>query len=80
MPPYSSDLNPPDYFLWGYLKDRVYQDNPKTTEALKENIKREIIWIPGEMLNTVVDNFNIRVTVVFQHIHRAYYELLKKKV
>ena len=34
-PPYSPDLNPPDYFLWGYLKDRVYEDNPPTIERLK---------------------------------------------
>ena len=25
-PPRSPDLTPPDYFLWGYLKGRVYQN------------------------------------------------------
>ena len=59
-------MNPPDYFLKEYLKDRVYQDNPQTTEALKENIKREIRWIPEEMLNRVVENFNVCVAVVIQ--------------
>ena len=24
------DLSPPDYFLWGYLKYRVYKDKPQT--------------------------------------------------
>jgi len=33
-PPYSPDLNPPDYFLWGYLKERIYNNNLKTLEAL----------------------------------------------
>ena len=65
-PPHSPDLNPPDYFLWGYLKDRVYQDNPPTIERLKENIKREIRRIPGEMLERVIDNFNVRVAAVIQ--------------
>ena len=29
-PARSPDLNPCDYFLWGYLKDRVYKPMPKT--------------------------------------------------
>jgi hypothetical protein len=31
-PAYSPDLNPYDFFLWGRLKDRFYQSNPKTLE------------------------------------------------
>ncbi len=34
-PPYSPDLNLCDYFLWGYLKDRVYANNPTTLEQLE---------------------------------------------
>ena len=44
----------------------MYQGNPKTTEALKENIKRESRQIPGEMLNRVVDSFNVRIAAVIQ--------------
>lgn len=29
-PPRSPDLSPPDFFLWGFLKDKVYSNNPKT--------------------------------------------------
>ena len=65
-PPYSPDLNPPDYFLWGYLKGRVYENNPQTTEVLKDNIRREVRRIPQEMFNRVVDNFNVRVAAVIQ--------------
>lgn len=28
-PPHSPDLNPLDFFLWGYLKDRVYSPPPQ---------------------------------------------------
>ena len=28
-PPYSPDLSHPDIFLWGYIKDRVYQNKPE---------------------------------------------------
>lgn len=38
--PYSSDLSLPDYFLWGYLKERVYEGNADTIDRLKENIER----------------------------------------
>ena len=30
--PYSPDLNPCDFFLWGYIKDYCYFENPTTTE------------------------------------------------
>lgn len=41
-PPHSPYLNPLDFFLWGYLKDRVYTDNLDGIKELKNNIKREI--------------------------------------
>ena len=60
-PSYSQDLNLPDYFLRGYLKDRVCENNPQTREGI---IRKEIRRIPQEMLNRVVDNFNVWVTDV----------------
>ena len=57
-PSYSQDLNPPDYFLRGYLKDRVCENNPQTREDI---IRKEIRRIAQEMLNRVVDNFIVRV-------------------
>ena len=41
-PPRSPDLNPCDYYLWGFLKARVYNPLPKTLDDLKANIEREI--------------------------------------
>ena len=41
-PPRSPDLNPCDYYLWGYLKARVYSPLPKNLDKLKANIEREI--------------------------------------
>ena len=36
-PPYSPDLNPLDFYLWGYLKSRVYSNPyPSTVEDLKK--------------------------------------------
>ena len=66
-PAYSPDLSPADYFLWGYLKERVYYNNPQTIEALKTNICQEIRRIPLEMCGYVSTNFNVRVAAV---LHR----------
>ena len=38
-PPRSPDLNPCDFYLWGYLKSVVYNPLPKTLDELKENIE-----------------------------------------
>ena len=37
-PPRPPDLTPPNCFLCGYLKGRVYQNKPRTIDALKANI------------------------------------------
>jgi transposase len=59
-PPYSPDLNPLDYFLWGYLKDRVYANSPHTLEELKGAIKTHIDSIDREVLQPEICNFSLR--------------------
>ena len=34
-PSRSLDLTAPDFFLWGYLKERVYVNNPRTIKELQ---------------------------------------------
>lgn len=53
-PPRSPDLTVPDFFLWGYLKDRVFVNNPENLEELKANIREEITNIPPETLENVM--------------------------
>ena len=55
-PPRSPDLTPPDFFLWGYLKSKVYVNKPRTVEELKDNIREEIAAIPAEMLAKTMEN------------------------
>ena len=79
-PSYSQDLNPPDYFLRGYLKDRVYENSPQTRQ---DSIRREIRRIPQEMLNRVVDSFNVRVAAVLSNsrtVHGTSIILITEKV
>lgn len=63
-PPRSPDLNPCDYFLWGYLKQEVYNPLPKNLEELKVNIERETQKIPKNMLNSTFLNFEKRLNLV----------------
>lgn len=56
-PARSPDLAPCDFFLWGYLKSKVYCNRPATLEDLKHNIEAEIARIPLEMLERVHQNF-----------------------
>ena len=79
-PSYSQDLNPPDYFLRGYLKDRVCENNPQTREDI---IRKEIRQIAQEMLNRVVDNFIVRVVAVLPYssaVHGTNIVLITEKV
>jgi hypothetical protein len=39
-PAHSPDLAPCDFFLWGYLKSKVYTHRPENLQALKDTIRR----------------------------------------
>ena len=61
-------------------RDRVCENNPQTREDI---IRREIRRIPLEMLNRVVDNFNVRVAAVLSYssaVHGANILLITKNV
>lgn len=66
-PPYSPDINPCDYYLWGNLKDKVYQPAPATAEGLKTRIREEINKITTEELRRVIGNFAKRLKEVQEH-------------
>jgi len=52
-PARSPDLTPPDFFLWGHLKDRIYKNAPQNLQQLKENITAEIHLITPDILSAV---------------------------
>ena len=53
-PPRSLDFTPVDFWLWGYLKSRVYQSGPSTLSELKDSIRREVSFIHPDMLHSAV--------------------------
>ncbi|KFM83383.1 hypothetical protein X975_26734, partial [Stegodyphus mimosarum] len=53
-PPRSPDLTPCDFWLWGYLKSKVYQGVVQDLATLKDNISRTVREIPADMLLSAV--------------------------
>lgn len=53
-----------DFFLFGYLKDRVYTENLDGMKELKNNIKREIRQISSETFRAVIRDFRTHVSKV----------------
>lgn len=47
-PPRSPDLTPCDFFLWGYLKSKVYSSPPRDTDELKQRIENEVNLLKGD--------------------------------
>ena len=76
-PPYSPNLRPCDYFLWGYLKDKVWEMNPTSIPMLKTAIANQIKKIPPELCEKVVKGFEGRLTAVIAkeggHLEHLYH-------
>ena len=61
-------------------RDRVCENNPRTREDI---IRKEIRWIAQEILNRVVDNFNVWVAAVLSYcstVHGTNIVLITEKV
>ncbi|GFS63289.1 retrovirus-related Pol polyprotein from type-1 retrotransposable element R2 [Nephila pilipes] len=63
-PPYSPDLNPCDYYLWGYLKSKVWQTSPTNLPELKTAITTAVDTIDSEACTRVMVGFQNRLTAV----------------
>jgi hypothetical protein len=49
-PPRSPDLTPPCFFLWGFLKERVYLNNSGSLEELKHIYEQTVANTGPEIL------------------------------
>lgn len=56
----SPDFTPLDFFLRGYLKDKVYATKPAAVAALRVATERECTQIPNEMLLGVCGSIALR--------------------
>ena len=55
-PPKFPDLIPQKFFLWRFLKCKIYANKPKTIEELKNYIRGDVAEISPETLVNVMEN------------------------
>ena len=63
-PPRSPDITPLDFFLWGYVKDQVYQTPVNDIAALRRRITDVITSIPHEMLTNTWVELDYRLDIL----------------
>jgi hypothetical protein len=49
-PPCSLDITPPDFFMWGYVKNIVYHSPVTSINDLKRHIMDSVLTIHADML------------------------------
>jgi len=60
-PAKSPDLTPCDFFLWGYLKNRIQQKQPRTRQNLINIFKYEIEHIPKKFIQRACSSVEERM-------------------
>ena len=68
-----------DFFLWGYLKSKVYVRKPRTVDDLKFSIREEIATVPQEMLVNVMQNFEERLRTCVRQEGRHLSDIIFRK-
>lgn len=63
-PPYSPDLTPMDFFLWGWMKDVVYQEPIANVEVLEARIRLAFQQLTMDMVDRSVQSY-------VQRLHRC---------
>ena len=69
--PRSPDRTPCDFFLWGYLKNRVYQTPPQDMAELRARIIQEV---------NVLRDDDAMVRQAVQNMRRRFHFVLKERV
>ena len=62
-PARSPDLTPPDFFLWGHLKSRVYQTGPRSIPELKAAVRKCVKAITPQQCQDVLAHVRRRAEI-----------------
>lgn len=60
-PARSPDLSPLDFFLWGFVKGKVFRSAPSNIGQLKNEVREIIESIDADTLQNVIANFAVRL-------------------
>ena len=72
-PALSPDLEVTDYFLWGYVRSKVYETCPANIADLKQRILDSIQGIPKSVLQRVMAAFPLRLQECIER-HGGHYQ------
>jgi len=65
-PSKSSNLNPLDFYFWGYIKQKVYAEKFTTAENIKNRIREACTNINTDVLQRMQNDFHCRLDVCIQ--------------
>ena len=60
-PPYSPDLTPCDFFLWGWIKSQVYTTPIANLAELRRRIEQAFAELPQEMVDRAIGAYQRRL-------------------
>ena len=63
-PPHSPDINPCDFFLWGFLKEKGFQRRPQNVAQLRAHIVKLCRAPSEDLCRKVVTNARVRLQEV----------------
>jgi penicillin-binding protein-related factor A (putative recombinase) len=56
-------LSKKKYFLWGYVKERVYAINVNDVTELRDRIKQELASITLDMIHSIYSEISYRLDI-----------------
>ena len=66
FPARSPDLSPLDYFLWGYVKEKVIKGQRADIEIVKQIVQEVVSCIDHDTLRDVMANFEKRINLCIE--------------
>lgn len=75
-PPRSPDLTPLDFFLWGYLKDKVFRTIPETLTEMEDRILANCLIPDENMFANVRESFEKRILLCIHEEGKQFEHLL----
>lgn len=65
-PARSPDLNPLDFFVWGFIKEKVYDTPPQDADEVRDRINAAVLEITPERLERVIQTIPLRLQLCLQ--------------
>ena len=65
-----------DFYLWGAVKQKVYQTKPESLHELRDNIQHQIAAIKQEEIHQVFENLKRQIDLCIGEVGGHFQQLL----